>query len=148
MKRGFTLIEILISIAIIAILTAIGIVSYTSISKRSRDAKRMGDVEQIRSALEMYRSDNGKYPAVNVSGFGVVTNLNTDLIGGGYMPSIPSDPQTTYPYKIVATNNDITSGYYGYCFEAHLETIATGNTTSNCGAVMLDTGYNYGVRQP
>ena len=62
MRRGFTLIEVLVAVTIIAILTSIGVVSYSSVNKRSRDAKRKGDVEQLRSALEMYRADNSYYP--------------------------------------------------------------------------------------
>ena len=55
MKKGFTLIELLIAVSIIAILISIGVVSYGSVNKRSRDAKRKGDIEQLRSGLEMYR---------------------------------------------------------------------------------------------
>lgn len=156
-RQGFTLIELLISIAIIAILTAIGIVSYTSINKRSRDAKRMGDLEQIRSALEMYRSDYGFYPAPadNISDFGPVSNLSPILVNptppaSEYMPAIPKDPQadqggSDYEYKVL--NEDTThtpSTYYGYCLAAHTETITPPSTCD-----LPSSGeYNYGVRQP
>jgi len=59
---GFTLIEILVVTTIIAILAAIGIVSYSQTNKNARDKKRQADIEQIRSALEMYRADEGVYP--------------------------------------------------------------------------------------
>ena len=60
-RNGFSLIELMVSTTVIAILTVIGVVSYSSVNKRSRDVKRKSDIEQIRSALEMYRSDYGYY---------------------------------------------------------------------------------------
>lgn len=59
---GFTVIELLVVISIIAILTTVGLVSFTQTNKRARDGKRKADLEQIRSALVLYRTDNGTYP--------------------------------------------------------------------------------------
>ena len=61
-RFGFTMIEILVVVAIIALLTTIGIISYTATNRRARDGKRRADLEQIRSALVLYRTDNGEYP--------------------------------------------------------------------------------------
>src|SRR3989339_206613 len=136
MKRGFTLIEILISIAIIAVLTALGIVSYVSINRNARDAKRRGDIEQIRSALELYRSDNGFYPVVGSLGWVDVSELSAVLVDT-YFPSIPSDPQnSSYRYK--GTND-----YYGYCLEAKVENADIAADT--CGSIETGEGYNYGI---
>lgn len=148
MKKGFTLIEILIAVAIIAILTAIGIVSYTSINRRARDAKRVGDIEQIRSGLEMYRSDNGFYPAINTSGFDVASNLAAPLsVSNTYLPSIPADPQSSqHTYYFEVTSQDMTVGnYYGYCICGWME--SQSGTVSSC-ADTLPATCNYGVRQP
>jgi prepilin-type N-terminal cleavage/methylation domain-containing protein len=60
---GFTLIELLVVVAIIVLLTTIGVVSYAQTNKKARDGKRKADLEQIRSALVLYRTDNGDYPA-------------------------------------------------------------------------------------
>lgn len=147
MKKGFTLIEILIAVAIIAILTAIGIVSYTSINKRARDAKRLGDIEQLRSALEMFRSDYAYYPAVNTSGFDVASNLGVELTSNNsYLPSIPADPQSTRTYYFEATQQDQISGhYYGYCICGYMETQSS--SVSSCTDT-LPAQCNYGVREP
>jgi general secretion pathway protein G len=62
-NSGFTILEILVVVAIIAILTTLGMVSYTQVNKRARDGKRRADLEQVRSALVLYRVDNGSYPS-------------------------------------------------------------------------------------
>ncbi|MGI6278512.1 MAG: type II secretion system protein [Patescibacteria group bacterium] len=87
---AFTLIEVLVATTIIAVLTAIGVVSYASASRNSRDAKRLSDVEQIRAALEMYRADVGNYPGSIdlISGSGELSS-GTNV----YMSPIPTDPK-------------------------------------------------------
>lgn len=61
--KGFTFVELLVVITIISIVLAAGIVSYTTISTNSRDARRKADLEAIRQALEMCRSISGEYPS-------------------------------------------------------------------------------------
>ena len=59
---GFTLIEFLVVISIIAILTAVATVSYTNVQKKSRDGKRKSDLAAIQQALAVYYQDTGHYP--------------------------------------------------------------------------------------
>ncbi|OGG86098.1 hypothetical protein A2392_01395 [Candidatus Kaiserbacteria bacterium RIFOXYB1_FULL_46_14] len=61
-RQGFTLIELLVVIAIIGILASVVMASLNSARVKSRDARRMADMGQIRNALEMYSLDNGHYP--------------------------------------------------------------------------------------
>ena len=60
---GFTVVELLIVIIVIAILAAIAITTYSGIQRRSRDVARQSDVTTIQKALELYRMDNGRFPA-------------------------------------------------------------------------------------
>ena len=62
-KNAFTLIELIVSITIIAVLTIVGIVSYGPFNKKARDSRRKTDLEDIRMALELYRQGEGIYPA-------------------------------------------------------------------------------------
>jgi len=141
---GFTLIEILISIAVIALLTAIGIVSYVSINRNARDAKRKGDIEQIRSALELYRSDNYTYPPVSTNGFVGASNLSTPL--ADYIASIPLDPRRDeYQYQATSCQDTTTGPCYGY----YLVSVSENEMTGNCGsAVPLPEGYTYCMKNP
>jgi type II secretion system protein G len=102
--NGFTLIELIIVVAIIGILAAVVMVALTDARVKSRDAQRAQQSDQIIKALELYYSNNGSYPTS--SGANNWTNLNatsgssnpvgTALTSGGYMSRIPNDPQFAY----------------------------------------------------
>lgn len=102
-KNGFTFIEILVVVAIIGLLSGIGLTSYTTANKKARDGKRRADIEQIRSALEMYKADNSTYPA----------SLN-DL--ASYISPLPSPPTAieTYEYSY------LTNTTYQICFDLEI----------------------------
>ncbi|OGG10241.1 hypothetical protein A2154_04960 [Candidatus Gottesmanbacteria bacterium RBG_16_43_7] len=127
-NSGFTLIEVLVATTIIAVITAIGMVSYATSATRSRDAKRTADLEQIRAALEMYRTDIGTYPP----------DLPT-LVTGNYLPAVPEPPKSTDPpYNLVLPT------VYSYCLETNLEN--TGGSTSTC--TCSSATYDYCLKNP
>jgi len=119
---GFTLIEILVVATIIGLLAAGGFVTYSNLSRQSRDAKRKADLEQIRSALEMYRSNNSSYTAASLDGNCSGLNWLGDYIG-----TIPTDPKTDYNYYCDITAND-------YTLYTALE-----NDSDNCGETCRST---------
>jgi len=61
-KKAFTLIELLVVIAIIGILATVSIISLSNARAKSRDAKRVGDMKQIQTALELFFNDKNRYP--------------------------------------------------------------------------------------
>jgi general secretion pathway protein G len=63
-SKGFTLIELLVVIAIIGLLSTLAVVALNSARQRSRDAKRVADIRQIQTALELGFSEVGAYPVV------------------------------------------------------------------------------------
>ena len=98
MKKGFSFIELMIAIAIVALLTAIGMTAFNSAKKRARDTRRKSDLETVRSALEMYRADNDEYPDCGASWVRVDGDpecLTTTLVDTGYLDSLPRDPKSS-----------------------------------------------------
>lgn len=62
-QKGFTLVEILLAMAVIAILATAGLSAYTGYIKKARDTMRLGIATQIESAVISYKSsNNGKTP--------------------------------------------------------------------------------------
>ncbi len=153
-NSGFTLLEVLVSATIIAVLTSIGLVSFSSVNKRSRDVKRKSDLEQVRSALEMYRSDNttapGEYPSAGAGSFTNATSLDSSLVTNSYMPVIPADPDDDYGYYYRAFGS--LGSYTAYCVCAHLETIPAGTYQNTCTSLvanaLLPAGCNYALKNP
>ncbi len=60
--KGFTLVELLVVIAIIGLLSTLAVVSLGSARSKARDARRISDIKQIQTALELYFADQGAYP--------------------------------------------------------------------------------------
>ena len=101
-QPGFTIVELLIVIVVIAILAAISIVAYTGIQQRARDSKRQSDMKSVEKVLELYHVDKGGYP--NCSGGTYfpnsgavvcdVSSLAAALVPT-YVASLPADPVNT-----------------------------------------------------
>jgi len=119
--NSFTLIEILVVVTIIGLLTLVAVVSYSSLLKQARDAKRKEDLSQIAAALEMYRSNNDMYPTTGL------IQLTSPTV---YIQSIPSDPKNpTNTYYYSASTSDYTLGAY---LESGGSTCVAGQCGSNC----------------
>lgn len=98
-KSGFTLVELLVVISIIAILSVIGIAIYTDAQKLSRDGKRKGDMDAIVKALAQYKAAKGVYPCFASCGWAIVSGLTG--LSPDYITKIPDDP---LGYKCTAEN--------------------------------------------
>lgn len=107
-KKGFTLIELLVVIAIIGLLSTLAVVALNTARSKSRDAKRVADIKQIQTALELYSGDRSGYPYDGTAGAGGLDLgvAATDCLDGGgfvgacataptYMGLVPDDPGTT-----------------------------------------------------
>lgn len=66
---GFTLTEVLIAAAIIAILAALIFAGYSSMRGKSEDAKRVSDLTELATALRLYKEDYGVYPQAGCGAF-------------------------------------------------------------------------------
>lgn len=66
-RRGFTLVELVVVIGIIAVLTTIVVANLSTAKAKSRDAQRIAAIGQVQLALEVYKQAYGTYPAAGCS---------------------------------------------------------------------------------
>lgn len=67
-ERGFTLLEVLVSVAIIGILSGVMYVSFSSARESSSNKAMMTEVKEMQLAIERYRAQNGRYPVPETAG--------------------------------------------------------------------------------
>jgi prepilin-type N-terminal cleavage/methylation domain-containing protein len=144
-QPGFTIVELLIVVVVIAILAAVTIVSYNGIQARAKVSASIAEIKSVNSAIQLYHAENGVYPSTG----GVWNGLNQEvnyvpLVIPKYISKLPQlsgpvpptgTPYTTtgfYPpayayrsdginYKLMAHNN-------GLCGEVkNLQPVLVGN---------------------
>lgn len=123
-KQGFTLVELLVVIAIIALLSTIAIVAFGTARQKSRDARRVSDIKQIQTGLELHFDDAGEYPAGTDTVLGSAaaaclngTGFTTTACATPYVGQVPANPT---PGGADYTYNQTGSGT-GYTIEFTLE---------------------------
>lgn len=110
MKKSFTLLEMLIVLGIIALVLSVLSVSFATTQKKSRDAKRKGDLKALQSGLEQYYATcNFTYPTGTLS-TSVACGASPAII-----PTVPKDPKTgvVYTYSPTGTSPNIVG--FGIC---------------------------------
>lgn len=115
-SSGFTLIELLVVIAIIGILATFIVASFSNAQEKSRDARRKSDLDAIKKALELAKSDStgGSYYPSAAS----AATLETP----GYIRDLPVDPTTAGAYQYFAgTTPCVAAGCVDYRLSATLE---------------------------
>ena len=148
MKKSFTLIEILVVIAIIGTLSALLLPNFMAARERARDAKRKADLTQIQKALEMYRQDQpAPTPPFPTAASGRFGSCSSSFTSGTttYMSKIPCDPLAPTPYSYGPTPADLN---FNLC--ACIENSADPDATTTCTACVdtCSTGKCYVVTQP
>lgn len=163
-KIGFTLVELLVVISVIGLLASVILISLNSARAKARDARRIADLRQAASALELYFDTNSQYPpdvvACDTSRGGSVdctpgtSGVPGEWVAGGFasvspafMSSLPKDPENLnnpnfYYYEPVAgqTQFGVTCGGIAcaYIFSARLE---GSNPNPGCNACLGSHNY-------
>lgn len=105
--RGFTLIELVVVISILAILSGVLVPRVTNHLKSARDARRLADIKAVRAAIEQYYQDKGSYPAANANSSYGGWDVSSDgdfirvLRDQGYLEEDAADPinDATFHYR-------------------------------------------------
>ena len=133
--KGFTLIELLVVIAVIGILSTMAIIALGSARTKSRDAKRVADLKQISTALELFYDDHGYYPTIITPG----NNLTSVDGTRTYLSTIPSNP---------SPQDDGNCGEVNYGYQASLtgdkfsvsSCLGDGTGAISAGGVLVTSG--------
>ncbi|MCH8821700.1 type II secretion system protein [Patescibacteria group bacterium] len=146
--KGFTIIELLVVIAILGVLITFGINLWQRAVVNARDATREQDLNQVKTALELYFDENGSYTPSNSGDIGcedvpggrtISWGIEFECFGIRYMKRLPRDPIaiTSHHYCYVA------SGATPDSFElwADMENDNNSNTSDSPPAACM--GYDY-----
>ena len=145
-SKGFSLVEIMITIAIIALIAAASLGSISSIQRTSRDTQRTADLNSIKSALQQYFANENHYPDSMTLTAGAALDNCTGLatppcvVNRTYLKSTPKDPVGSVAYCYLALSNadpaTTTCTTAGQCYYYKLFAKLENTTgTLSCGAV-------------
>ncbi|QQG41397.1 MAG: prepilin-type N-terminal cleavage/methylation domain-containing protein [Candidatus Woesebacteria bacterium] len=119
--KGFTLIELIVVMSIIAILAIIALAYFRGQIFKGKDARRKADIQRIQVAVEEYEKDHNCYPLSQT----VTCNPGTGLTP--YLNKIPCDPSTNASYYYEYQDSVCPSWYRIYAkFENHLDSATVG----------------------
>jgi prepilin-type N-terminal cleavage/methylation domain-containing protein len=101
MKKGFSLVELLVVISIIAVITAVLLPNFMGAREKARDSQRIQDLSAMKVALRMYYNENQAYPTP----VGTAGALGSPL-GAGFATFMPAIQNLGYTYGYAATNGN------------------------------------------
>lgn len=137
-KRGFTLVELLISISIIAILSVVLSISFSNAQKNGRDQRRISDLKAIQNAAEQYFLLNGSYPTSVKFTAGSSWTVGTQTVLERY----PIDPKNTPTYVYLFYSNP----NMPYCVCAKMENPVKNSNAENNNCSFLNIGDYFCVK--
>lgn len=144
-SAGFTLIELVLVVAIVGIISTMGITSFIGTQGRARDAQRKNDLGETKKALELYRYDSqggAFYPS----------QANLPSLANpprSYIKRIPNDPKTGTAYSYTPSPAGCGSDCTGYTLCATLERPEDPDIKAGAATVCPNSSYgNYGFTNP
>ena len=153
-KKAFTLVEMVVVIAVIGILTTIAVVAVQNSRRGVRDAKRVADIKQIQTALKLYYNNVGSYPELA----SITASNSIQYNGIVYMSDFPQAPtpadgdcnssNNEYAYLPIGTNN--LSYQISFCLGGQIASLSQGEKcavpngimTTACSEYQIPAGFN------
>lgn len=127
-NRGFTIVELAVVIAVVAILVAVTVVVYPGIQNRASDTEAQGDLRQAATKLEAYKNSVGGFPA------------NEGLVDGG--KGLPKSVDgRAYSYTSTATGYCLSTTSIRSSKSFKITDKSTEVVEGTCGALACETGY-------
>jgi type II secretion system protein G len=118
-KKGFTLVELLIVIIIIAVLAAIAIPKFSNSSTRSKDSALRSNLKLVRNAIDLFRADTGVFPSAladmtgasapanGLNSGGTSTAITSADYRGPYLQAVPKDWDGTSNFTYTTTSPNV-----------------------------------------
>jgi prepilin-type N-terminal cleavage/methylation domain-containing protein len=103
-QRGFTLVEVIVAVAIVGILATVVLVTVQGGKDKSYDTQRVSDIEQLKLAIRIYRDVESEYPEGDLDQDALNVLLG-DYLGGEVVDPLTSQG-ASYGYSEVSTNCD------------------------------------------
>jgi general secretion pathway protein G len=130
-KRGFTMVELLVAVAIVSLLGAVVLGTLQAGRMKARDSQRISDLGQIQVALRLYR-DAYSVGHPNSAGEALTSNSTTGALIASNLASFPMDPSgTSYYYANAYSCNGVSRPVL---IALAMERANAGNFVSTCGA--------------
>lgn len=136
--KGFTLIEVLIIISILALLMVALLLSVKNQRQKAEDARIKADLDRLKIAFEDYYNDNNCYPPT--SWFDTADDCGSNLLQP-YLNAIPCDPKSDLPYPLEHVGNQCS----GFRLFGTLENYSDPAVTDLCVGSGGSSLGNYGV---
>ncbi len=138
-SSGITLLELIVSMAIIAILTVSLWGNFSTSLAKGRDSKRKQDLASIAKALELYYNDNKAYPSPLPNWGSILSHPTRPHVI--YMQKLPADPSS--PYVDYCYRTDVNAAYYQ--LYARLENSHDPERLASYVSCGMRSDYNYGI---
>jgi len=132
-SKGFTIVELLIVIVIIAILATLVIVTFTGIQAKARDSQRQTDINAVDSHLEAFYAENGYYPTY--TDLSTASWVSTNMKGLDAQALV--DPSGNGIQTLSATDGVPTNHGYGY-FVSGCTANEASSSTNQCTSFTLN----------
>lgn len=129
-NKGFTLIELLVVISIIGLLSTVVLAGLTTTRKRAQETKFLAEIDQLKKAFELYRTDKGFYPGEPETIISAYPNytpdakafLTQELVNNHYIPELPQINEINFlEYD---AGNMVFGGQETYCGSKKLKSYA------------------------